>query len=394
MRQRGSEAMRSRHALVLRCLVPVLALAAACGAPPAPIALSIVPASDAGSAHIKVSGLSTKELNALRASPPPADVWLTLLSVRVAGADPAQPGVAGAYMVGPEDVTFTPRFSFDAGRAYDVAFDPSKLPAPRRDAVVRASLALPKVERAPSAVVTRILPTSEVIPENLLRMYIEFSKPMGRASGLPFVRLLDDRGEPVREPFLPLDVEFWNSDYTRFTVFFDPGRVKRGILPNEQMGRALVVGRRYTVVVDAAWRDAQGTPLKSEYRQQFRVGPTDNQPIALKHWRITAPRSGGRDPLIVSFPDPLDHGLLSRALGVTRAGGGVVTGAVRIDPGETKWNFTPDADWAAGGYELVVLGVLEDVAGNQIDKPFEVDMFKRIDTTSKPSERRIKFEVR
>ena len=394
MRQRGSEAMKFSDALMLRCLVFLFALAAACGAPAAPISLSIVPASDAGSAHISVSGLSATELNTLRAAPPPADVWLAMLSVRVAGADPAQPAVAGVYMVGAETLTFTPRFSFDAGRAYDVAFDPSKLPTPRRDAVVRASLALPKIDRVPSAVVTRILPTSEVIPENLLRMYIEFSKPMGRATGLPFVRLLDDRGEEVREPFLPLDVEFWNPDYTRFTVFFDPGRVKRGILPNEQLGRALVVGRRYTVVVDAAWRDAQGTPLKSEYRQQFRVVPADNQPIALKQWRITAPRSGGRDPLIVAFPDPLDHGLLSRSLGVARPGGGVVTGVVRVDPGETRWNFTPDANWSAGSYELVVLGVLEDVAGNQIDKPFEVDMFKRIDTTSKPSERRLKFDVR
>ena len=98
--------------------------------------------------------------------------------------------------------------------------------------------------------------------------------------------------------------------------------------------------------------------------------------------------------MIVTFPDALDHGLLSRSLGVARAGGGVVTGVMRIDPGETRWNFTPDADWSAGAYELVVLGVLEDVAGNQIDKPFEVDMFKRIDTTSKPSERRLKFDVR
>ena len=394
MRQRGSEAMQFRNAFVHRCLVSVFALAAACGAPATPISLSIVPASDAGSAHVKVSGLSANELNTLRASPPPADVWLALLSVRVAGADANQPAVTGAYMVGPDAVTFTPRFAFDAGRSYDVAFDPSKLPAPRRDAVVRASLSLPKVERVPTTVVTRILPTSETVPENLLRIYIEFSAPMNRGSGLPFVKLLDDKGQTVKAPFLPLDVEFWTPDYTRFTLFFDPGRVKRGILPNEEMGRALIVGKTYTVVVDAGWRDATGTPLKNEYRQQFRVVAADNQPIRINAWKITTPRPGGRDPLIVTFPDALDHGLLSRSLGVARAGGGVVTGVMRIDPGETRWNFTPDADWSAGAYELVVLGVLEDVAGNQIDKPFEVDMFKRIDTTSKPSERRLKFDVR
>ena len=55
--------------------------------------------------------------------------------------------------------------------------------------------------------------------------------------------------EEVEGPFLPLDYEFWNADRTRFTVFFDPGRVKHGILPNKQMGRALKVGRSYTLLV-------------------------------------------------------------------------------------------------------------------------------------------------
>jgi hypothetical protein len=56
--------------------------------------------------------------------------------------------------------------------------------------------------------------------------------------GIGFVRLLDEAGDEVRDPFLPLDAEFWNRDRTRFTVFFDPGRQKRGILPNEEMGRS------------------------------------------------------------------------------------------------------------------------------------------------------------
>jgi hypothetical protein len=69
---------------------------------------------------------------------------------------------------------------------------------------------------------------------------------MGRTAGLGHIRLVDENGREVVDPFLPLDVAFWNDDRTRFTVFFDPGRVKRGILPNERMGWGLQ-GRPTTV---------------------------------------------------------------------------------------------------------------------------------------------------
>ncbi len=36
-------------------------------------------------------------------------------------------------------------------------------------------------------------------------------------------------------------MDLWNEDRTRFTVLYDPGRVKRGILPNEEMGRLAAV---------------------------------------------------------------------------------------------------------------------------------------------------------
>ena len=78
---------------------------------------------------------------------------------------------------------------------------------------------------------------------------------------------LDDRGQEVVDAFLPLDADFWNDDRTRYTVFFDPGRVKRGILPNKQMGRALAAGKRYTLLVKREWRDGHGLPLKEEFRQ-------------------------------------------------------------------------------------------------------------------------------
>jgi hypothetical protein len=46
---------------------------------------------------------------------------------------------------------------------------------------------------------------------------------------------------------------------------------------------------------------------------------------------------------------------------------------VSIVGGETRWRFTPRSPWGAGDYRLVVGTDLEDVAGNSIARPFEVD---------------------
>ena len=245
----------------------------------------------------------------------------------------------------------------------------------------------PAAATEPSTVVARVYPSGDTVPANMLRMYIEFSAPMGRPSGVEFIHLLDHDGREIPGAVLPLDYEFWTPDHTRFTVFFDPGRVKKGILPNQQMGRPLEAGRTVTLVVDAAWRDAHGLPLKQGYRRQFRVVPPDEQPLDTAAWRIQAPAPGSRAPVAATFPKALDRGLLLRALSVTRDGK-AVEGDVTIDQGETRWTLTPREPWRAGAYQLVALDILEDVAGNQIGRAFEVDNFDTVDKSPNPADHR------
>ena len=97
--------------------------------------------------------------------------------------------------------------------------------------------------------------------------------------------------------------------------------------------------------------------------------------------------------LVVTFPKPLDHGLLMRALGVTR-GDTAVAGDVIVAEGETRWMFTPREPWQAGQHRLLALDILEDVAGNQIGRAFEVDNFDTVDKS--PDSQRIMtpFDVR
>jgi hypothetical protein len=232
------------------------------------------------------------------------------------------------------------------------------------------------------------------VPANQLRLYIHFSAPMGREGGLPYITLLDENGAKIVDPFLPLDAEFWNDDHTRYTVFFDPGRQKRGILPNQQMGRSLDPGHHYRLVVSREWRDGNGVPLKEDFIREFRVGEPDERPLDIAAWRITPPPARTREPLRVDFDGPLDHGLLLRALGVTGIDGKFLEGEVKVEAGESRWSFTPKTEWTAGAYHLTALAMLEDLAGNRIGRAFEVDTFNRSDASPEPERTSLAFHVR
>lgn len=344
-----------------------------------------------GAGAVDVRGLPADDLAAVRAARLTRSEWEALLRVTVAGAGtaadaPDLPAVLGDYAVTDDAIRFSPRYPFDPGRRYRVAFFPQRLPArpladgagaaePWRERPLEAVVGEPAASRAPSTRVVRIYPTADVVPENQLRFYVHFSAPMGLEGGSDHVRLIDAEGQAVDNAFLPLDLALWNADRTRYTLLFDPGRVKRGILPNVRRGRPLAAGRRFTLAVDSAWRDADGLPLAEPFRRSFTAGPPEERALDLADWRLRPPAAGGRDPLVVAFDRPLDHALLRRALLVTSPAGGRVPGDVDVRAAETEWAFTPHAPWERGEHRLTALPALEDTAGNRVGRPFEVGAF-------------------
>jgi hypothetical protein len=359
----------------------------------APTEIRLASSRDGSGTAIEVVHLPDELSRALDGRERTRDEWAQILSVSVGEG---QPPMLGEYSLRGNTLRFAPMFPLDPGRQYRVVFNPTAAggTAAAGAAPLIASVGLPAVATTPSTVVSHVFPSADVVPANQLRLYVHFSAPMGREGGLPFIRLIDDSGKEVVDPFLPLDAEFWNADRTRYTVFFDPGRQKRGILPNQQMGRSLEPGRHYTLVVSREWRDGNGLPLKEDFRREFRVGPPDERPLDVSSWRIAPPSAGSREPLLVTFDEALDHGLLLRALGVTGADGKFIDGDVKIDAAESRWSFTPAAAWRQGSYQLTALAMLEDLAGNRIGRAFEVDTFNRADSSPEPERTNLPFQVR
>jgi hypothetical protein len=346
----------------------------------------------ADNASLAVQGLSSAELKAIRDTSLSREDWQALLRIEVDGA--AALPVSGTYFADDTALTFTPRFRFDRGRAYRVTIDPARLMPPRTDPLASTVIAFPQGDTTPRTRVTTINPGADTVPENLLRIYLHFSAPMSSTGGFEYVKLLDDRGREVKAAFLPLEADFWDRDRVRYTMFLDPGRVKQGILPNEQLGRALIAGRRYTIVVDSNWKDASGVRLAKSFRHEFHVSKAEEGIIDLATWNVGAPKAMTREPMIVTFPRPLDNGLLVRSLGVETNTGERVEGQVVTWNDDRSWEFRPRTPWRPGEYRIVVFTILEDPQGNQIDKPFEVDMFDRVDKSGAAERRYLPFTVR
>lgn len=370
--------MRLAIGLTLLFAPPQVALAAD---PKPEIRVSAPPGSVA---VIEVTRVGGPTLEAIRAAMLTPSEWAAVLRVVVAeGAAEgiaARPSAAGTYAVTKDAIRFEPQFPLDPGVRYQVSFDPSKarrlkLSGPS----LTATVTVPKPPPGPPTAVAAVYPSANRLPENTLRLYVHFSGQMTRGDIYRHVKLVRDDGKEVESPFLEIDEELWSSDGTRITLLFHPGRVKQGLVPREELGPILESGRRYTLVIDRNWKDADGRPLVSEFRKTFTAGPADDEPVTPETWTLMAPRARSDAPVIVRLAKPLDHALLGRMVWVVDASGKRVEGETTVGGGERVLTFAPTRPWKVGEYKLVVNPQLEDVCGNRVGEPFEVDALKPVE---------------
>ncbi len=280
------------------------------------------------------------------------------------------PAVIGKSLRVNDKQKFEPRFPLQTGIQYFVAVGSEGDSGKSR----LFSFSLPKPEREPTARVAAVFPSADTLPENLLKFYVHFSEPMSAGDSYKHVRLLDERGDPVELPFLELGEELWDGENRRFTLLFDPGRVKSGLLPRRESGAVLESGKRYTLEILNTWRDANGQPLKASFRKSFQVGKPDGESPRVEAWKIASPRAGALDPLEIEFEESLDEALLHRLIEVRDPSGNPIEGTIAIDRNERRWRLTPARPWGEGRYQIQVRTLLEDVAGNSVGRPFEVDL--------------------
>lgn len=265
--------------------------------------------------------------------------------------------MAGRYTHKNNVLSFTPAFGFSAGQHYV-----ARVRSEEKEELIpfRIHSDIPM----PPAKITKLYPSGETLPENTLRFYIHFSKPMKPHVALNYIKLRDTSGNVDDAAFMQFKQELWNEDRTRLTVLMDPGRIKRNVATNRALGPALIAGQRYEFVVEPGWPTADGTSVLPEFSKSFLVSEPLREMPSVDLWEVITPQLGTRDPLRIEFDRPYDHQLLRKEILVGQESDRKIEGDVEIGEDESSWYFTPKTAWADEQVWLVVNSILEDVAGN------------------------------
>ena len=300
-------------------------------------------------------------------------------------SNPSIPGMAGTFERDGDALVFTPRFLFVEGLRYVLVVDGHAV----------GSLERPVAPPPAPTMVAGMFPTGGSVPVNLLRLYVQFSASMSEGCAARAVTIANAAtGQPLLHALLDMTPELWDPARTRLTLFLDPGRIKRGLVPNLEAGYPLVEGRAIVITVGATFKDAAGQPIAEAFSRRYDVGPAVSTRIDPARWIVNTPAAGSGQALQVGFDRPLDRALLARSLTVRDASGDIVEGDAHIAAGERSWSFRPRHPWGgaitgmgsgtqagtgACAYVLAVDTRLEDVAGNSVLRVFDRDLTRRED---------------
>ena len=229
--------------------------------------------------------------------------------------------------------------------------------------------------------------------KNLLKFYIHFSAPMSRDEVYRHIHLIDENGAEVVRAFLELEQGLWDQSMQRFTLLFDPGRIKRGLAPHKELGPALKEGKIYKLVVDRAWEDANGDSLVENYTKTFQAVAADRLSPNHNKWQLISPAVGTRDAFKIILGEPLDHELLKRLLTVYDNHSEFIEGRVEAVKEEKEWHFIPDREWNIGLHTVRIDPVLEDLAGNTLNYLFDEEMSEQEKPIKSKGMIEVKFEV-
>ncbi|MGI4807661.1 MAG: hypothetical protein ACRYF2_06090 [Janthinobacterium lividum] len=335
--------------------------------------MAVEPGGDADERRgIVLHGLRQASVSALRDHRAGGGALEGILRVTVEGSD--GPDVAGRCHVLETGLRLVPHFPFQPGLVYRATFDPATVRGCRPEDALELVFSLDLPDLPPATVVEHVFPFGDCLPDNLLRFYVCFSNPMQRGNAQGEITVLGPDGRPAADVLYRPPAELWDPAMRVLTLLLDPGRLKRGVGPNRELGPPLEPGQAYMLVVGGGMTDLFGRRLGAPMIKRFEVGPAAREPVAIDAWTIVPPTPGGWEPLVIMFPAALDWAMLFNAVTVATSAGEPIPGRVIVDEMETRWSFTPSLPWAARAYQIRVDSDLEDPCGNTplaaFDRPF------------------------
>ncbi|MDU8887093.1 Ig-like domain-containing protein [Yeosuana sp. MJ-SS3] len=281
-------------------------------------------------------------------------------------------------------VTFRPVIPFTSGKEYELKDQDATLITFKIEDLISTKAEL-----------LGIYPTKDTVPENLLKMYFVFSKPMQEVkSALEYITVIDNTKKEEVPVFLELQTELWNKDHTQLTLWLDPGRIKTDLIPNKELGLPIVNGNTYTIRVSKDFKDANGNLLNENFHKTFLVREKDSKSPDINKWLIKTPLANTQNELIIDFGESLDFALALETVKVLDSINELVPGDFKLTNNESVLKFQPKSNWKNGNYSISVNTELEDLAGNNLNYLFDRDLNEETIKTEYPKFKSIQFEIK
>lgn len=322
--------------------------------------------------QITIEGLG-EELGLFRSKVLSTEDWTQFFSVKVEGATRM---MLGSYEVSEAGLTFTPRFLPDPQVSYEVSFSSNRVLKFLKDFSLETDstwiIKFDGIYENPAEVVS-FFPQCEMLPANILRIYLTFSEPMSFENPHDFIRIENEEGQIVTEPFVEIEEGLWNENRTRLTLLFHPGRIKRGVGPNMTQGEIFQIGEKYILKVSKNWNAGSGNELKQSYSRSFQIMDPIRKTINIEDWKLDSPDAGSDKELVIRTNHLLDKALAERMISVFDSSGSLVNGAFVFEGSRMELIFRNSDTWRAGAYQIRINPKLEDVCGNTPINVFDLE---------------------
>lgn len=315
---------------------------------------------------VLLSGLSDETLSKL--SKLGQKDWKQYYKVQLADANgeaQSEQSMLGKYLIDDKYVIFQPRFPLIKGRNYLIQFN--------YEEAYRQLITVPSETVLQPAQLLAYYPSSEVVPENWLKLYLYFSVPMRKGEALAHIHCYDETGNEIKTPFLDIGEELWDKEGKRLTIWLDPGRIKRYLHPNVQQGKPLAAGTTLRILIDEDWKDANGQKLDKQVDINYQIVEADRHKPKAEQWGFIYPESA-QAPVEIDFKESMDHALLMSRIVILNEAEQMLDGQIALQEQESRWMFYPDEAWLPGTYTLRISTRLEDLAGNNLRRVFDRDV--------------------
>lgn len=288
-------------------------------------------------------------------------------------------GVLGSYTIEGTTIIFYPLIPLTPNLTYGIY----------KDSILLKTITIPIASNAEAPVITAVFPSKDTIPENLLKMYFRFSKPMQETRSLNYIQVYDAKNDSLVDVFLDLQPELWNKERTQLTLWIDPGRVKTALIPNKERGLPIIQNNDYKIVISRRWKDYSGIPIGKEYYKSMVVGSRDSNSPKINSWEIKLPIAGSENSLRIDFKEPMDAVLATETLTIYTVDNVKIEGTFSLINKEQSILFMPELPWQKGSYYVLVDATLEDLAGNNLTRLFDTDLHSKIELNQEPFQKKM-----